>query len=79
MITSIIYKKFFQLGIQSNSTASVRSDTLNLNVCRPHITVDEVIKAVGCHFSKIDNAIFENFEFVNPVEQNFPGNCSNIL
>ncbi|KAI9565220.1 hypothetical protein GHT06_009002 [Daphnia sinensis] len=62
-----------ELGIQSNSTPSVRSPTMNLKACCPEISVDEVIHILGCYYIKNSPLCCQGFDFVTPSEENFPG------
>lgn len=67
-----------QSGVESNSTASVPSKTLNLNSCSPEITIQKVMGLIGRQF--LNNAstarsltALNEFIFVNPSDINFPG------
>ena len=69
-------KRFaFQLIIESNATASVRSPVRNLADCHPDITVERVRDAIAEKYLESEKCIkvFERFKLVNPTEQDFPG------
>ena len=64
---------FFQLGVLSKATASVRSKTKNLSENIPSMTVDDVSAAIGKHFLGTSSPTSDLFQLIEPNEQNFPG------
>lgn len=75
---------FFQNGIKTNATPSLKAKFLNLNEIDPKMNVDNVLSAVGWEYMRTSATSLKDygiehankqrgFQLINPTEEWFPG------